>query len=45
METKKCESWLPIESNPTIINDYIQKLGFDTFYYSFQDLLSIEEWA
>ena len=24
------DNWLPLESNPEVINQYIQTLGFDT---------------
>lgn len=42
MATKK---WFPLESNPTLMNSYIQKLGFDTSLYEFVDVYSTEEWA
>ena len=34
-----------MESNPTLINKYISKLGFDTSLYEFVDVFSTEEWA
>jgi len=37
--------WLPVESNPEVINSFIQKLGFDTTKYAFTDVLSTEDWA
>jgi len=37
--------WLPVESNPEIINSFIKKLGFDTNKYIFTDVLSTEDWA
>jgi len=40
--TKK---WFPLESNPTLMNSYVQKLGFDTSHYEFVDVYSTEEWA
>jgi ubiquitin carboxyl-terminal hydrolase L3 len=38
-------NWLPIESNPDTLNDYLGKLGFDQSQYSFFDLFSTEDWA
>jgi ubiquitin carboxyl-terminal hydrolase L3 len=37
--------WFPLESNPQLINAYIQKLGFDTTLYEFVDVFSTEDWA
>jgi ubiquitin carboxyl-terminal hydrolase L3 len=42
---QKKQRWFPLESNPTLINDYIQKLGFDTSIYEFCDVFSTEDWA
>jgi hypothetical protein len=42
---KKTQRWLPLESNSTLINDYIQKIGFDTSLYEFVDIFSTEDWA
>jgi ubiquitin carboxyl-terminal hydrolase L3 len=39
------EDWCRLESNPTVITDYIQKLGFDTTKFSVQDIFSTEDWA
>lgn len=39
------QRWFPLESNPTLINKYISKLGFDTSLYEFVDVFSTEEWA
>jgi ubiquitin carboxyl-terminal hydrolase L3 len=39
------QRWFPLESNPALINSYIQKLGFDTSLYEFVDVFSTEEWA
>lgn len=36
---------MPLESNPEVINPFINKLGLKTELYSFQEMLSIEEWA
>jgi hypothetical protein len=32
-EEKKKQRWFPLESNPTLINNYINDLGFDTSLY------------
>lgn len=37
--------WFPLESNPELINSYIQKLGYDTSIYEFVDVFSTEDWA
>lgn len=37
--------WMPVESNPEVLNEYTQKMGLDTSKYSFYDVLSHEEWA
>ena len=34
-----------MESNPALINSYIQKLGYDTSLYEFVDVFSTEDWA
>ena len=39
------ENWMPLESNPEVINGYIAKLGLKTEAFNFQELLSLEEWA
>eukprot|EP00538_Stauroneis_constricta_P005120 CAMPEP_0119556574 /NCGR_PEP_ID=MMETSP1352-20130426/8466_1 /TAXON_ID=265584 /ORGANISM="Stauroneis constricta, Strain CCMP1120" /LENGTH=242 /DNA_ID=CAMNT_0007603547 /DNA_START=213 /DNA_END=941 /DNA_ORIENTATION=+ len=41
----KKQRWFPLESNPSLINKYIQKLGFDTSLYEFVDVFSTEDWA
>jgi len=38
-------NWLPIESNPDTLNEYLIKLGFDNSQFSFVDLFSTEDWA
>lgn len=43
--TKKEKKWFPLESNPSLLNSYISKLGFDTSLYQFVDVFSTEEWA
>jgi hypothetical protein len=32
-EEKKKQRWFPLESNPALINGYIEKLGYDTSLY------------
>ena len=39
------DNWLPIESNPEVLNDYLKTLGFDTSQFAFTDLFSTEDWA
>ncbi|EGR32633.1 hypothetical protein IMG5_076630 [Ichthyophthirius multifiliis] len=34
---------MPLESNPDVINEFIQKLGFDIQKYAFNDLYDLEE--
>lgn len=36
------ENWKPLESNPDVINPYIQKMGLKTDECSFQEMLSTE---
>lgn len=37
--------WHCLESNPDSLNEYLQKLEFDTSKFVFHDLFSTEEWA
>lgn len=37
--------WFPLESNPSLLNAYISRLGFDTARYNFVDVFSVEDWA
>eukprot|EP00953_Heterococcus_sp_UTEX-ZZ885_P019541 10912-Heterococcus_DN1.PRE.1 len=37
--------WFPLESNPDVMNRYVERLGFSTARHAFVDLLSTEEWA
>ena len=39
------ENWFPLESNPFMLNQYAEKLGFDTSKYAFQEMMSTEDWA
>jgi ubiquitin carboxyl-terminal hydrolase L3 len=41
----KEQRWFPLESNPTLMNSYISKLGFSTDEYRFIDVYSTEDWA
>lgn len=43
--SSKEQKWFPLESNPTLMNDYIRKLGFNTDLYQFVDVFSAEDWA
>jgi ubiquitin carboxyl-terminal hydrolase L3 len=36
---------MPLESNPEVMNPYIEKLGLRTDLFCFQEVLSTEEWA
>uniref|UniRef100_K3WN15 Ubiquitin carboxyl-terminal hydrolase n=1 Tax=Globisporangium ultimum (strain ATCC 200006 / CBS 805.95 / DAOM BR144) TaxID=431595 RepID=K3WN15_GLOUD len=37
--------WFPLESNPAVMNTYVEQMGFPTAEFSFCDVLSIEDWA
>ena len=41
------QRWFPLESNPALMNDYVDKLGFDVQAsgHEFVDVFSTEEWA
>ncbi len=39
------ENWMPLESNPEVINSFISKMGLKTELFLFTELLSTEEWA
>jgi ubiquitin carboxyl-terminal hydrolase L3 len=39
------QKWFPLESNPVLINKYIEAMGFGTELYHFCDVYSTEEWA
>jgi ubiquitin carboxyl-terminal hydrolase L3 len=36
---------MPLESNPEVINPYIEKMGLKIDQFNFQEMLSTEEWA
>ena len=44
-ETSKSKKWFPLESNPSLMNQYVKNLGFDTSLYQFVDVYSTESWA
>ena len=37
--------WIPLESNPEVINKYIEGLGYPTTTHQFVDVFDTEEWA
>ena len=39
------KTWLPLESNPDVMNDYVSKMGLDLSKIQFHDVMSTEEWA
>lgn len=39
------DNWMPLESNPEVMTEFVQKLGFNAASYSVADLMSTEEWA
>jgi ubiquitin carboxyl-terminal hydrolase L3 len=43
--TDKKQRWFPLESNPSVMNYYIQKLGFGTAAYEMVDVYATEDWA
>jgi ubiquitin carboxyl-terminal hydrolase L3 len=45
MQYEKNSKWFPLESNPQLLNQYIERLGFDTAQYQLIDIFSTEEWA
>jgi len=44
-DKSKSKRWFPLESNPSVMNQYVQKMGFPIQEYSFCDVLSTEDWA
>ena len=38
-------NWMPLESNPEVINTFIAKMGLNTNNFCFQELLGLEDWA
>jgi len=45
MEAAEDDNWMPLESNPEVINTFIKELGFDVSQFSLVDVLSTEPWA
>jgi ubiquitin carboxyl-terminal hydrolase L3 len=45
VESNSDPNWLPLESNPEIINDYVEEIGFETSKFLYYDMLGVEEWA
>lgn len=39
------KQWFPLESNPAVMQTYVQTLGVDMSVLQFHDVLSTEEWA
>ena len=39
------DNWMPLESNPEVINPFIAKMGLKTENYCFQEMLGLEDWA
>jgi ubiquitin carboxyl-terminal hydrolase L3 len=39
------KNWLPLESNPEVINVYCEKMGVDMSSFGFTDVYSTDEWA
>jgi ubiquitin carboxyl-terminal hydrolase L3 len=37
--------WFPLESNPTLMNQYISTMGWDTEQYHIVDVYSTDDWA
>ena len=39
------KQWFPLESNPSVMNSYVEKMGMDVSTFSFHDVFSTEDWA
>ena len=37
------KKWLPLESNPDVLNDFTSSLGLDLSKYSFHDIYGLDE--
>ena len=44
-DAPKKKTWFPLESNPTIMNNFVAKMGFPVDSYRFTDVFSTEDWA
>ena len=42
---KSEDDWKPLESNPRVINQYLDQIGLDVKQFNFQDVLSVDDWA
>jgi hypothetical protein len=41
--TAEGKKWLPLESNPEVLNDFVSKLGLDMATHSFSDVFGLDE--
>jgi ubiquitin carboxyl-terminal hydrolase L3 len=39
------KQWLPLESNPEVVNNYVSAMGLDLAVASFYDVMSTDDWA
>jgi ubiquitin carboxyl-terminal hydrolase L3 len=39
------ENWKALESNPVVMNKFLDDLGFNTKEFSITDLFALEDWA
>jgi len=44
-DSSKGQKWFPLESNPQLMNAYINRIGFDSSHYELIDVFSTESWA
>jgi len=42
---RKKKKWFPLESNPAVMRKYVRSLGLLPTFYTFNDILSTEDWA
>lgn len=40
--TMASKKWIPLESNPDVLNDFAQKLGMDTSGFAFTDVYGLD---
>eukprot|EP00622_Pseudochattonella_farcimen_P008032 FR744180.1.p2 GENE.FR744180.1~~FR744180.1.p2 ORF type:complete len:119 (+),score=6.69 FR744180.1:183-539(+) len=38
-------TWLPLESNPEVLNQFVQNMGFPVENYQSMDVFGTEDWA
>jgi hypothetical protein len=36
-------NWIPLESNPDVLNEYLHKLGINAHHLCFQDVYGLDE--